>query len=61
MQREFINLSWTALNQFQRGPGQRRAICTIGWVKYYKKFEIEHFTGCGDVILPKKVRKKTNY
>ena len=28
--------------------------CTIGWVNLYKKFEIEKFTVCGKLILPKK-------
>ena len=28
--------------------------CTVGWVNLYKKFEIEKFTVCGKLILPKK-------
>ena len=28
--------------------------CTVGWVKLYKKFEIEKYAVCGKLILPKK-------
>ena len=28
--------------------------CTIGWVNLYHKFEIEKYTVCGKLILPKK-------
>ena len=27
---------------------------TVGWVNLYKKFEIEKYTFCGKLILPKK-------
>ena len=29
-------------------------ICTVGWVNFYRKFEIEKYTVCGILILPKK-------
>ena len=29
-------------------------ICTVGWVNLYQKFEIEKYTVCGKLILPKK-------
>ena len=35
--------------------------CTLGWVKQCQKFEIEHFTGCGEGILPKKLGRKKKY
>ena len=28
--------------------------CSLGWVNLYKKFEIEKYTVCGKLILPKK-------
>ena len=28
--------------------------CTVGWVNLYQKFEIEKYTVCGKLILPKK-------
>ena len=28
-------------------------ICAVGWVNLYKKFEIEKYTVCGKLILPK--------
>ena len=28
--------------------------CTLGWVNLYQKFEIEKYTVCGKLILPKK-------
>ena len=28
--------------------------CTLGWVNLYQKFEIEKYTDCGKLILPKK-------
>ena len=31
-------------------------IYTIGWVNLYKKFEIEKYTVCGKLILPKKLK-----
>ena len=27
--------------------------CTVGWVNLYQKFEIEKYTVCGKLILPK--------
>ena len=30
--------------------------CTIGWVNLYQKFEIEKYTVCGKLILPKKLK-----
>ena len=27
--------------------------CLLGWVNLYQKFEIEKYTGCGKLILPK--------
>ena len=32
----------------------RGRIYTVGWVNLYKKFEIEKYTVCGKLILPKK-------
>ena len=29
--------------------------CTVGWVNLYQKFEIEKYTVCGKLILPKKI------
>ena len=29
-------------------------MCTLGWVNLYQKFEIEKYTVCGKLILPKK-------
>ena len=29
-------------------------LCTVGWVNLYQKFEIEKYTVCGKLILPKK-------
>ena len=28
--------------------------CILGWVNLYQKFEIEKYTVCGKLILPKK-------
>ena len=28
--------------------------CAVGWVNLYQKFEIEKYTVCGKLILPKK-------
>ena len=30
-----------------------RGKCTVGWVNLYQKFEIEKYTVCGKLILPK--------
>ena len=32
----------------------RGRIYTVGWVNLYQKFEIEKYTVCGKLILPKK-------
>ena len=29
-------------------------MCAVGWVNLYQKFEIEKYTVCGKLILPKK-------
>ena len=29
-------------------------VCTLGWANLYQKFEIEKYTVCGKLILPKK-------
>ena len=29
-------------------------VYSIGWVKLYQKFEIEKYTVCGKLVLPKK-------
>ena len=31
--------------------------CTVGWVNLYQKFEIEKYTVCGKLILPKKMER----
>ena len=33
---------------------QLAPLCTVGWVNLYQKFEIEKYTVCGKLILPKK-------
>ena len=32
-------------------------LCTVGWVNLYQKFEIEKYTFCGKLILPKKMER----
>ena len=34
--------------------------CILGWVNLYKKFEIEKYTVCGKLILPKKMERHLN-
>ena len=42
------------------GPGPPNN--TVGWVNLYPKFEIEQYTVCGKLILPKKMeRHKKNF
>ena len=31
--------------------------CTVGWVNLYQKFEIEKYSVCGKLILPKKMER----
>ena len=31
--------------------------CTLGWVNLYQKFEIEKYTVCAKLILPKKMER----
>ena len=33
----------------------RKGMRTVGWVNLYQKFEIEKYTVCGKLILPKKM------
>ena len=33
------------------------AVRTVGWVNLYQKFEIEKYTVCGKLILPKKIER----
>ena len=37
------------------GPGPPNN--TVGWVNLYPKFEIEQYTVCGKLILPKKMER----
>ena len=32
-------------------------MCTLGWVNFYQKFEIEKYTVCGQLISPEKNEK----
>ena len=44
----FIKLNITAARALPVG-------CMVGWVNLYQKFEIEKYTVCGKLILPKKM------
>ena len=37
--------------------GVQRQGCRVGWVNLYKKFEIEKYTACCKLILPKKIER----
>ena len=39
------------------GTADTRAWRAIGWVNLYQKFEIEKYTVCGKLILPKKMER----